>query len=41
MVFEHIILYQYCFPCWETGKFEVLVRRNYLYRLLLIGSAWI
>ena len=41
MISKHIIWYQYCFPCWKAGKLKGLIRRDYLYRLLLIGSAWI
>ena len=41
MIITHFNMYQYCFPWWETGKFTGLVKRDYLYRLLLIGSAWI
>ena len=41
LISTHIKCYQYCFPYWKAGKLIGLVKRNYLYRLLLIGSAWI
>ena len=41
MIITHFNMCQYCFPWGKTGKFTGLVKRDYLYRLLLIGSAWI
>ena len=41
MISIHFIICQYCFPWGKTGNIIGLVKRDYLYRLLLIGSAWI